>query len=270
MTEPFDHIATAYDGIFTTSATGQLQRNQVHAYLDNVIPQLHGTDMLELNCGTGEDAIWFAARGFDVVATDVSHGMLSVTEKKAQQLSVEQRISTRRLDIASFEDATFEGATFNGKFDLVFSNFGGLNCVGPRSMSSFFTRLPDILNPGGRFIGVIMPRFCAWEAAFFLYKLQFRQAFRRLTSKEVIANLHGVSLKTWYYDPSDIKKWTAGKFNLVGLRPIGIALPPSYLENFFRSRQDWLLRLLTFEKKMSAASAFSRMADHFIIDLQLR
>ncbi len=126
------------------------------------------------------------------------------------------------------------------------------------------------MNPGGRFVGVIMPKFCVWETLFYLYKLQFRQAFRRRTSKAVMANLHGVSLKTWYYSPADIKERTARKFNTIGLKPVGIALPPSYLESFFRSRQGLLLRLNTLEKRMSAAPAFAAMADHFIIDLELR
>jgi len=265
MREAFDHIATAYDEVFTTSATGQLQRDHVRGYLTGVMPQMKGSSILELNCGTGEDAVWFGIRGFDVVATDISPEMLKVTQKKAQQFSLEQYISTQRLDVNSFGDAVF-----SRKFDLVFSNFGGLNCIDPETMSRFFHELPNILNPGGRFIGVIMPKFCTWETLFFLYKLQFGQAFRRLTSKAVMANLHGVSLKTWYYRPSDIQERSLGNFKLVGLRPLGIVLPPSYLENFFRSRRGWLGRLNVLEKRMSGAPVFSGMADHFIIDLELR
>jgi ubiquinone/menaquinone biosynthesis C-methylase UbiE len=265
MTEAFDHIAMAYDDIFTMSATGQLQRDQVRIYLDHAIPQLKGSSMLELNCGTGEDAVWFAARGFNVVATDVSHEMLKVTQRKVQHFSLGQRVTTQRLDLGQFDEAAFDS-----RFDLVFSNFGGLNCIDPDTMSRFFRKLPDCLNPGGRFIGVIMPKFCAWEALFFLYKFRFGKAFRRLTSGDVMANLHGVSLKTWYYFPSDIRNRTAGRFNLVALKPVGIALPPSYLESFFRSRQGWLARLNALERKMSATSRFSAFADHFIIDLELR
>jgi len=265
MTEAFDHIATTYDDIFTTSVTGQLQRDAVWAYLESILPQLAGTTMLELNCGTGEDAVWFGARGFAVTATDISPQMLNVTHRKAQQHALEQHISTRRLDLGSFNQEAFAG-----KFDLVFSNFGGLNCIHPHAMSRFFKRLPEILNPGGRFVGVIMPKFCAWETLFFLSKLQFRQAFRRRTSKAVMANLHGVPLKTWYYSPFDIGELAARKFNRVGLKPVGIALPPSYLESFFRSRPGLLLRLNALEKRMSTTTAFAAMADHFIIDLELR
>lgn len=265
MGVPFDHIATAYDSVFTRSAIGQLQRKRVWKYIEDIIPELHGFEMLELNCGTGEDALLFGERGFNIVATDISQEMLKVTQKKAEQFSMQHRISSRYLDLESFDETLFDK-----KFDLVFSNFGGLNCVNPNSLKLLLEKLPSILNPGGRFVGVIMPKFCAWETVFFAMRLQFKRAFRRLTSKEVISNLHGVDLKTWYYNPSQVKRWSQDKFKLVTIKPIGVALPPSYLENFFTFRRRLLLRLNSFEKKLSASSLFSGMADHFIIDLQLK
>ncbi len=130
-------------------------------------------------------------------------------------------------------------------------------------MNRFFKRLPDILNPGGRFVGVIMPKFCVWETMFFLYKLQFRQAFRRRTSKAVMANLHGVSLKTWYYSPADIEERAARKFNTVGLKPVGIALPPSYLESFFRSRQELAASFEYFGEKNVGSAGFCSYSGSF-------
>lgn len=265
MGMPFDHIASAYDSIFTKSAIGQLQRKRVWRYIENVIPQLRGFEMLELNCGTGEDAILFGERGFNIVATDISSEMLKVTYRKAEQYSMQNRISSHFLDLDSFDETLFDK-----KFDLVFSNFGGLNCINPQSLKSLLDKLPAILNPGGRFIAVIMPKFCAWETIFFLLRFQFKKAFRRLTSKEVISNLHGVSLKTWYYHPSEIKKWSMEKFKVVSVKPVGLALPPSYLENFFTFRKRFLFRLNKVEKKFSNTQLFSGMADHFVIDLELR
>lgn len=265
MGVPFDHIASAYDSVFTRSAIGMLQRKRVWNYVESVIPQLKGFEMLELNCGTGEDAMLFGERGFNVIATDISQEMLKLTQKKAEQFSMQSKISSHYLDLDSFNENLFDK-----KFDLVFSNFGGLNCINPASLKTLLDRLPHILNPGGRFVGVIMPKFCAWETIFFLLRLQFKKAFRRMTSKEVEADLHGVSIKAWYYHPSQIIKWSKANFKLVSLQPVGVALPPSYLERFFTLRRRWLLQLNRFEKKLSKSSLFSGMADHFVIDLKLR
>jgi ubiquinone/menaquinone biosynthesis C-methylase UbiE len=265
MAVPFDHIAPTYDAAFTNSIIGQLQRKRVWTYIESVMPQLKGFEMLELNCGTGEDAVLFGERGFNIVATDISAEMLKVTQKKAEQFSMQHRISSHYLDLESFNETLFDK-----KFDLVFSNFGGLNCINPESFKKLLDSLPYILKPGGRFIGVIMPRFCAWETIFFLLRLQFKKAFRRFTAKEVVTDLQGITMKTWYYNPSQIREWSREKFKLVSTKPVGIALPPSYLEKFFSLKKRWLLRLNTIEKRISQTSLLSGMSDHFVIDLQLK
>ena len=104
---------------------------------------------------------------------------------------------------------------------------------------------------------------------FFLLRFQFNKAFRRLTNKEGYSDLHGPNLKTWYYHPSQLKSWSKENFRVVSLRPVGLALPPAYLERFFSVRKRWLLNLNKVEKKISKSSLFSGMADNFIIDLQL-
>src|SRR5437870_3903806 len=115
MGVPFDHIATTYDSMFTKTAIGQLQRKRVWSYVEKIIPDLTGFEMLELNCGTGEDAVLFGERGFSIVATDISHEMLNVTYKKAEQYSMQNKISSHYLDLESFDETLFDK-----KFDLVF------------------------------------------------------------------------------------------------------------------------------------------------------
>ena len=41
-----------------------------------------GSRVLEMNCGTGEDALWLVHRGVQVFATDVSPAMLQVAQSK--------------------------------------------------------------------------------------------------------------------------------------------------------------------------------------------
>jgi ubiquinone/menaquinone biosynthesis C-methylase UbiE len=265
MGVPFDHIASTYDSVFAKSAIGQLQRKFVWKYLERVIPQLNDIEMLELNCGTGEDSDLFSERGFNMVATDIGQETLKITDQKARQFSMQHRISSQYLDLESFNETLFDK-----KFDLVFSNFGGINSIDPESLKTLFTKLPIILKPGGRFIGVVMPKFCAWETAFFLMCFKFRKALRRYTSKEVITDLQGIPVKTWFYQPSQIKSWTKKMFSVVAVRPVGFALPASYFEEFFSNHKGLLLFMNHIEKKLNRISLFSGMSDHFIIDLQLK
>ncbi len=264
MGVPFDHIASSYDSSFTRTPIGQLQRKQVWNYLEKITAELKGLDILELNCGTGEDAVLFSEKGFNIVATDVSEEMLKVTQEKVQQYSMQNKISSQYLDLDSFDDSLFEK-----KFDLVFSNFGGLNCINPESLRKLLDKLPAILSPEGRFVAVIMPKFCLWESIYFLLKFQFRNAFRRWTKGSVEAGLQGAKVKTWYFRPAQVKAW-ATKFSQVSIRPIGIALPPSYLQQYFSKHKRFLGILNGLEKKLNTWSLLAGIADHYLIDLKVK
>jgi len=58
MPEKFDTAAANYDTSFTHTAVGKLQRDRIYFFLEkfNLIQPSHS--ILEINCGTGEDAIW--------------------------------------------------------------------------------------------------------------------------------------------------------------------------------------------------------------------
>jgi len=264
MAAPFDHIATT-DSVLTRSAIGQLQRKQVWNYLESITPHLDGLEILELNCGTGDDALLFSDKGINIVATDVSEEMLKVTVQKANQFSMQNKISSHYLDLDTFDETLFDK-----KFDLVFSNFGVTNCINPESLKKLLHKIPSILSPGGRFVAVVMPKFCLWESVYMFLKFRFGKVFRRMTNKGIAVDIQGTSIKTWYYNPSKIRKWTGSKFKLVTTRPIGFALPPSQLESNFTRKKGFLLRLNSLEKKFHKVSILSTMADQFIIDLQLK
>jgi hypothetical protein len=83
-------------------------------------------------------------------------------------------------------------------------------------------------------------------------------------------DIQGNNIKTWYYNPSRIKRWAGPLFKTVTTRPVGFALPPSQLESDFTRRKGFLLRLNNLEKKFQRIGILSVMADQFIIDLQLK
>lgn len=266
MAVPFDHIASVYESVLSRSAMGQLQRKEVWKYLENVIPHLEGLEMLELNWGSNEDAMMFSDKGYNIIATDVSIEMAKVTQEKAHPYSsVHNRISSQYLDLDCVNEILLDK-----KYDLIFSNFGGLNCISPESLKKFFAKLPTLLNPNGRFIGVIMTRFCLTESFYHLLKFQFRKAFRRWSSKEVSVTIQDNTLKTWYYRPSTLQKWSASYFNIVNVIPVGVVIPPMHLSSFFLRKKGMLLRLTNLENMLSKNSFCAEVSDHFILDLQVR
>ncbi|WP_298311582.1 class I SAM-dependent methyltransferase [uncultured Aquimarina sp.] len=260
MNESFDIAAITYDSTFTHSKIGELQRNLVYGHLTEILPSNQELDILEINCGTGHDAIWLADQGHRVIATDISSEMISVA--KSKQNGNDKHLEFLQLDINELE-------TFNSdhSFDLIFSDFGGLNCLSPNQLNQFFITAEKKLKPNGSIIGVIMPKHCLMENIYFMMKNKFKQAFRRNTSDVVIANVDGTEVNTWYYNPKDIKKVSTKLFNTNSLKPIGLWIPPSYLESFFSNKLGVLKILSSLDMLFRRFAFLSKYSDHYLISL---
>ena len=83
----FDKAAKKYDNTFTNSSIGRSQRDQVWKYLQKKIKS-HSNKILELNCGTGEDAVFLSKYSSNLVATDRSLKMLDVAKEKTKKLNI--------------------------------------------------------------------------------------------------------------------------------------------------------------------------------------
>lgn len=264
MAVPFDHIDVKNDTSLSPYAIGQFQRKAVWDYLSQVASTLDGFEILELNVGSGDDALLFGEKDFNIVATDISEVTQKVTTLRNSPRAFQGSISSQYLDLEGINETVF-----HKKFDLVFSNFGGINSMSPEVAHKLFQRIPAILKPGGRVVALAMSRFCLWESCYSLYRLQFKNIFRRWTTDEVKGYFNDQSHKTWFYSPGQVKSWSKDKFKVKRIIPIGMALPPLSLESLFTSRKKLLLRLNSIEKKLKNLSFCSGMSDNFLIDLQL-
>lgn len=262
MRQDFDGIARQYDAVFSDTAAGHALRKRVWHLLERLLPEktAQPLSVLELNCGTGIDALWLANRGCEVLATDIAPDMVWITAEKAARAGVPVRTKVCSLDaLDSLPDE---------QFDLIFSNFGGLNCMDSLSLERLAGQLKHRLAPGGRFTGVVMGRCCLWETGYFLLKGKPRRAFRRYGKQPLLVPLqNGARVKTWYYTPAQFRQYFPD-FSIEMLAPVGLLLPPSYLAPFFEKRTRLLDRLFRAENALSAALPAATMADHFLISLQ--
>jgi SAM-dependent methyltransferase len=196
----FDAFAGDYDDNFTHSGLGRLLRPRVWATLAQYFTP--GQRVLELACGTGEDALWLARQGIRVTATDGSAEMVRVAQAKTaaagvavEQLSLQQLMAGQRPlnqnslggDRSSPTGSTSLGGGLRpppgrstkvaSRFDGAYSNFGGLNTINAWPLLA--KRLADLIKPGGTLILVPMGPFCPWEIAWYVAHGQPKVAFRR-------------------------------------------------------------------------------------------
>lgn len=258
MEANFDKAALKYDETFTNTQIGKMQRYLVYHQFKKHLIGIQ--NILEINCGTGEDAIWLAQQKFSITATDISEKMIAVAKSKSNYDNITFKVADNKTIQQTFKDQ---------QFDLIFSNFGGLNCLSPEEINIFFKNVTSVLSEKGKMILVIMPKNTLWEQFYFLMKLQFSSIFRRKKEK-VIANVDGEKVTTYYYNPKEIVNLSKQYFSIIDTKPIGFLVPPSYLEPFFKNKL-WLLKFLnTMEKRLKNWGFLSKYADHYIITLQKR
>lgn len=258
--EAFDLLASQYDAEFSHTPLGKLHRERVWNILLNQKWLPKPQRILEVNCGTGEDAMEWAKRGIHVLATDLSPEMVALAEKKAG--NAYPGLVFKELGFSELNKIV-GGQTF----DLIFSNFGGLNCVSPDEVPTIFNHFQKLLRPGGYLVVVIMPDCCFWEMLIFLLRGEWNNAFRRF-QKPAIASILGASFPVYYYPPQTIIKWAKPYFRRKRLFPVGFFLPPSGRNNFF-SRFPLLLHFLQIcEKAVARFSLLSRFSDHYLLILE--
>ena len=229
----FGRLASTYDTEFTETLIGRAQRTAVWECAQAVFaPRSH---LLELNCGTGEDAIHLARLGFVVTACDVSSSMIAEARKKAQFEGLSDRIhfyvkATERIaEIAA-----------NRSFGGVFSNFSGLNCV--QDLGAVARDLAPSLLPCSPLLFCFSTRYCLWESIWYLLRGDAHRAFRRWKGHHY-ARFGDTVFTVFYPSCREIQESFAPYFRLVSVTGIGVAVPPSYVNSFI-SRHPRLLRAL--------------------------
>ncbi|HMG69028.1 MAG TPA: class I SAM-dependent methyltransferase [Chitinophagaceae bacterium] len=254
----FDKQSALFDGIYSENTIIQYKRDRVIAHTEQFINP--GSKILELNSGTGEDAIYFASEGHYVHATDISEGMQQILARKIISGDPGQKIT---LELCSFTD--LENIQNKGPYDLIFSNFAGLNCTG--ALDKVLHSFSALLKPGGIATLVILPEFCLWETLL-LFKGKFKTAFRRFFSRKgTKAHIEGKFFTCWYYNPSYIKKHLPG-FNTLSIEGLCVFVPPSYIEGFAEKYPKSFSFLKKLEYKLKTSRFWRSVGDYYIITLR--
>jgi SAM-dependent methyltransferase len=250
-TTPFDELAEGYDVSFTHSACGRNLRARVWESAARLF--LGRERILELGCGTGEDAVHLARAGHRVVAVDASAEMIRVARLKAATAGVASRIDFRVLPIESLDQLESDA-----RFDAVFSNFGAINCVAdiPRMART----LGKYLEPEAPLLFIVMGRHVPWEWAWYLARGDRARAFRRFARNGVI--WRGLTVR--YPTPRELASELAPAFAIRRRAALGFALPPSYAAGWLDRSPRSLAVLSVVERMFARVTA--GLADHFLIE----
>ncbi len=255
----FNRQAATFDQQFNGDTIIQYKRQRVREHVLQFL-QPHSS-ILELNAGTGEDAIFFAENGHTIHATDISEGMQHQLSEKSRQRGLQMRIGN---EICSFTELGQLSNT--GPFDMVFSNFAGLNCTDqlPKVLASF----EKLVKPGGYITLVLLPKFCLWEFLL-LFKGKFRTSLRRFSGRRGSpAHIENEQFRCWYYNPSFIRRQLAPNFDVCSLEGLCVMVPPSYMKGFAEKYPRIYRTLVSRENSWKSTWPWNLIGDYYIITLQ--
>lgn len=236
----FDSIAPRYDDLWTRSPVGRLQRAAVWRRVDALFNP--GDSVLDLGCGTGEDALHLMTRGIRVTAIDASPPMV--------HLARERGVNARVLQIENIDQV-------EARFDGALSNFGALNCV--EHLDRVARALASLIRPGGHFIACTIGRFCLRETLHFTTRLEFSSAIRRFRVQTVWPR---TGLRLFYPSVHQLVTAFRSYFSLADWTGVGLFVPPSYISGIAHST---LARLDSLDRRLAHRRVLRGCCDHRLV-----
>jgi SAM-dependent methyltransferase len=251
----FDALAKSYDTVFTDSVLGRLYRDATWRWLDGAFEP--GQHVLEIGCGTGEDAIHLARRGVRVVATDPSPVMVETTRAKADAAGLAGMVTALQVDADHIHELV-------GKFDGAFSSFGAFNLV--PQLAPVAERLAERLRPRAHLVLGIMGPVVPWEWAWYLLRGQPSKAFRRLRRGGV--EWRGVPVR--YPTIGRVRRVFNQKFRMIRAGAIGALVPPPYAEAWAVRHPRVTRTLERWERSVETVPPLPWLADHYQVEFSRR
>ena len=251
----FDAIAPIFDERFGAWLSVAAQRRAVRAALSNEFRKRG--HILELGGGTGEDAAFLAAAGYDVLLTDPSPTMVALANAKLSPLGAHAEVATgEELD----DFATRYLSSGRAMFDGVFSNFAPLNCV--VDLSPVARGLARLLKPGAPAMLVIFGTLCPGEMLTEVLHKRPGQALRRFKRGPFPARLAKREFQIVYHRRAALAQAFAPWFVLEKRIGIGVTVPPSAAEPWISRHPHLLGAMEAADRVLSRPLAF--LGDHVL------
>jgi ubiquinone/menaquinone biosynthesis C-methylase UbiE len=259
IAEAFTATAARYDAFAEDHPHLTRMRQKVYESFERFVTP--GSSVLELNAGTGTDAVFLARRGYRVHATDIAPGMLQRLRNKVSAGGLERTVTVQACSFLELDRV--EG----GPYDAVLSNLGGLNCTA--DLTQVAAGLRALLGPGGVAVLVVMPKICLWELAL-VTTGQFRLATRRLRRGGTVAHLEGRYFPVHYFNPGQVVRTFGPAWELLSVEGLSVLTPTAESKNLAIRHPRLYATLARLDDRLAGHRPFSAWGDFAIVVLRRR
>lgn len=199
---------------------------------------LRGKKVVELGCGLGEAAVYFAKKGADVVATDISQGMCDLVKRVATKHGVTLATAQAYSHTMPFPDGTF---------DVVYA----ANLLHHVDVEETLIEAKRILKPGGVFV--------SWDP---LAHNPAINVYRRMAMGVRTEDEHPLKMK----EIGVFKKhFTNVKIGTFWLTSLAIFLKFYFIDRVNPNKERYWKKILTEHKKLEKTYYFFEKIDKVIL-----
>jgi ubiquinone/menaquinone biosynthesis C-methylase UbiE len=260
--EAFDSASEEYD--FTIShnfINTWIRKRSINELLRLVKPE---DVLLEIGCGTGAEAIQISRRVRQIIATDISQGMLNLLRQKinAKKLESIVPVQARAASISSIA-SLFEG----GKVRIAYSFNGALNLE--PNIEKFPLELSKVVDRGGYFVCSVRNILCLSETIAHAAVLQLDKIAPR-RKQPTMVSVGGIDIPAFYYSTEFMSRLFGPYFKLKKLIGLPAFLPPAYLNDYCIRFKPATSLLEKLETVLADRFPFNRLSDQTLFVFQRR
>jgi len=262
----FDQAAKTYDACFG-APSGSRPGNALLCWLRaehlDVVRALvpSGAALLDIGCGTGEEALRLAQDGYSVLGVDVSPGMVWQAQAKLAGYGLRRGAQFRVRPAGRLAELDERGP-----FDGAYASLGTLNSE--PDLAGVARGLHDLLEPGAQFVATVMSRHCLYEALAGLRPGGRGERLNRSCAwAESRAGASDVIAPVRFYTPGEFAVPFAGHFAVERVMAFPLWLPPVHLHALYRG-DGAQRRRLALERRTRTWPGLRAWGDHFLMVLR--
>lgn len=253
----YNRYARHYDSL--------LSENRINAYMRKSMMHLQrltfqpGERLLELGCGTGDEALALADHGCEVLGIDPSAEMIGIAQEKASSHRSGGRVSFHvgharelRRVLASESENAFDGAY--SSFALSYE----------KDLGEVRQTLARLLRPGATLLVASMNRLSAVEWVMAMASLHPQLAGRRLRPWTV-HKVGTVQTRLYCRTPFELRRAFQPGFRVEKSRALPALLPPHYANRVLRRWPGLLDTIEKVDSRVASFALFRSIGDHNVI-----
>lgn len=243
----YEDLATDYDSRFKNPRLNYMRSVEKKILLESLKPGR----ILDIGCGTGEQSLFLAKMGYQVVGMDISKEMLLKANKNAKKGQLKGNLS---FVIACAEALPFREKSFEGLISI----FGVFNHI--PQVEQAFIETHRVLKRGSSAVFTVVNR---WNLTWWInavLKLKMGWLISSLRSREYTVN----GLWTYYFSKKDLKDMLKSIGYRVKIGSMLLLLYPFNERNLMFYERSFIV----FEDAVRWKSPFNGLGYYLLVRLE--